>query len=203
MKSNRWQAISPSAYPWEQEALDFLSSHLPDHEPFRGWSNFEFIADDGTINEVDALVLGPTGLYLIEIKSRPGEITGDTHTWTWRNDGRPITDDNPLFLANRKARKLASLLRRQKEFVRLRLPFVEAIVFCSAPGNRLKLPESLAQHVFIRDHGTPLRGGIIEAVSQHHHGDPRDAVGEFVDALRRKELGKAPVLLTMYSCTCN
>lgn len=166
MKSNRWQAISPSAYPWEQEALDYLSRNLPDHEPFRGWSNFEFIADDGTINEVDALILGPSGLYLVEIKSRPGEISGDTHTWTWRNDGRLYTDDNPLFLANRKARKLASLLKRQKEFSRHRLPFIEAVIFCSASNNRLRLPDALAQRVFVRDQGNPLKGGIIDAVTQ-------------------------------------
>lgn len=79
MKSNRWQTISNSNYAWEREALAYLEQRLPDHEPFRGWSNFEFIADDGSINEVDALVLGPAGLYLIEIKSRPGEISGDVH----------------------------------------------------------------------------------------------------------------------------
>lgn len=187
MKPNRWQAISPSAYTWEQEALNFLATNLPDHEPFRGWSNFEFIADDGTINEVDALILGPNGLYLVEIKSRPGEIIGDNHTWTWRQDGRAFTDDNPLFLANRKARKLASLLKKQKEFNRHRPPFIEAIVFCSAPGNQLKLPEALAQRVFTRDKGAPLRGGIIDAVSQRRSNDSREAI----DAPMARSVGRA------------
>jgi serine/threonine protein kinase len=187
MKPNRWQAISPSSYPWEQEALNYLSQHLPDHEPFRGWSNFEFIADDGTINEVDALILGPAGFYLVEIKSRPGEISGDTHTWTWRQDGRPTTDDNPLFLANRKARKLASLLKRQKEFSRLRLPFIEAVIFCSAAGNRLKLPDSLAQRVFIRDQGNPPKGGIIEAVTQRRFSDNQFTI----DAPLARAIGRA------------
>lgn len=188
MKPNRWQAIAPSAYPWEQEALNYLSQNLPDHEPFRGWSNFEFIADDGTINEVDALILGPAGFYLVEIKSMPGEISGDTHSWTWRQDGRsPYTDDNPLFLANRKARKLASLLRRQKEFNRLRLPFVEAVVFCSANNNRLKLPESLGQKVFIRDHGMPPKSGIIEAVTRPRSGDAQFVI----DAPMARAIGRA------------
>jgi hypothetical protein len=40
---------------------------------------------------------------LIEIKSRPGLLTGAAHTWTWSGEGRRFTDDNPLVLTNRKA----------------------------------------------------------------------------------------------------
>jgi hypothetical protein len=47
MKSPRWIAISQSAFNWEREALEFLRSHLPDHEPWRAWANFEFIDDEG------------------------------------------------------------------------------------------------------------------------------------------------------------
>ncbi len=59
MQSPRWTEITPSQYPWERDALAFLRQRLPDHEPYRVWSNFEFIAGDGSINEVDALVLTP------------------------------------------------------------------------------------------------------------------------------------------------
>ena len=64
--------------------------------------------------EVDALVLSPAGLFLVEIKSRPGTVTGDTHTWTWLTDGRERSIDNPLLLTDRKSKRLASLLRRQR-----------------------------------------------------------------------------------------
>jgi ATP-dependent Lhr-like helicase len=40
-----WQQITPSQYPWEREALDYLKRRLPDHEPYRAWANFEFILD--------------------------------------------------------------------------------------------------------------------------------------------------------------
>jgi hypothetical protein len=30
--------------------LEYLRAGLPDHEPYMAWSNFEFLADDGTIN---------------------------------------------------------------------------------------------------------------------------------------------------------
>ena len=95
MKSNRWTAVSQSAFEWEREALDFLRDHLPDHEPWRAWSNFEFIDDEGRVNEVDALVLTPVGLVLIEVKSRPGTLRGDAYSWTWTTEGRQVTTDNP------------------------------------------------------------------------------------------------------------
>ena len=31
----RWATITPSQYPWEQAALDFVRAGLPDHEPYR------------------------------------------------------------------------------------------------------------------------------------------------------------------------
>ena len=49
----RWQAITDSEFPWERDALAFVRDRLPDHDPYRAWANFEFIADDGSINEVD------------------------------------------------------------------------------------------------------------------------------------------------------
>jgi hypothetical protein len=77
--------------------------------------NFEFVDDESRVNEVDLLVLGPAGLMLVEVKSRPGTIYGDAHSWIWTMDGR-YTVDNPFLLANRKAKRLASLLRRQHAF---------------------------------------------------------------------------------------
>ena len=58
---------------------------LPDIEPVRAWSNFEFVADDGSINEVDLLVLTSKGLPC-RIKSRPGIVDGDAMTWRWAGD---------------------------------------------------------------------------------------------------------------------
>lgn len=164
MSPDRWKTISPSQFAWEAEALDFLRQGLPDHEPYRAWSNFEFLADDGTINEVDTLMLTPMGLFLVEIKSRPGELSGDVHTWTWRYDGKIHTEDNPLFLANRKARKLASLLRRQKAAQKIACPFIEAVVFCSASELKCHLQGSARSNVFLRDDKDGCRAGILKAL---------------------------------------
>jgi Nuclease-related domain len=111
MNPSRWNVVQPSQYPWEREALDFLRAGLPDHEPYRAWANFEFITPEGQVYEVDLLVVTKLGLWLVEVKSRPGTVTGDYHTWTWSEPGgRRVTADSPYLLANRKARALASIL---------------------------------------------------------------------------------------------
>ena len=173
--SPRWQAITDSEFPWERDALAFVRDRLPDHDPYRAWSNFEFIADDGSINEVDLLVLTPKGFYMVEIKSRPGIVEGDQGTWTWRHVGRGHTVDNPLLLANRKAKKLISLLRRQPAFQRrTSTPFLEAHVFLSHEDVDCRVAQDLRERVHLRDTGTGRdeRPGIVAALTRHSAGTP-------------------------------
>jgi serine/threonine protein kinase len=157
-----WIAITPSSFAWEREALDYIKSQFPTHEPYRAWSNFEFIADDGSINEVDLLAFTRQGFFLVEIKSNPGILSGDIQTWTWQQDGQIKVVDNPLFLANQKAKKLASLLRRQRAFEKLRVPFIEPLIFCSAENLQCKLQGNAGFYVCLRDH--EHRPGIMAAL---------------------------------------
>lgn len=176
MEEGRWNEITRSEHPWEREALAFLRERLPDHEPYRVWANFEFMAPDGSINEVDALILTPKGFFLVEIKSRPGNVDGDASTWTWTSGDRLFTDDNPLLLANRKAKKLVGMLRRTRAVKQIRLPFLEARVFLSAEDNRLCLPEHVASLVHLRDHDAPdernTGRGIIDALTRWNADNP-------------------------------
>jgi serine/threonine protein kinase len=167
--TSNWTTVAESNFPWERDALEFVRQRFPTHEPYRAWSNFEFIADDGSINEVDVLVFTPQGFFLIEIKSRPGRLFGDAGTWTWETDGRPITTDNPLIAANTKAKKLNALLQRQKACKNKgSLPFLEALVFCSAPDLRCELQDTARYRVCLRDReqdgDTPARYGITAAI---------------------------------------
>src|SRR5437588_6873231 len=105
MMTTRWKLVTPSQFEHERRALDLIRAGLPDHEPYRAWANFEFQSADGAIYEVDLLVLTKQGLWLVEIKSRPGRVEGDAGTWTWIDKaGKRISVDNPVLLANRKAR---------------------------------------------------------------------------------------------------
>ena len=172
MSSPFWQAITESNFPWERDALEFVRTRFHDREPYRAWTNFEFIADDGSINEVDLLILTPVGFFLLEIKSRPGIIRGDAGTWTWQHDGRLFTDDNPIFAADRKAKKLKSLLERQKAVKKFkgRLPFLEPLVFCSAPDQQNQLSGTAAFRVCLRDRDATAdrsaRPGILAAIER-------------------------------------
>lgn len=168
--STNWTTITESKFPWEREALEFVRERFPTHEPYRAWSNFEFIADDGSINEVDLLVFSRYGFFLIEIKSRPGQLTGDAGTWIWKTDGKLRTTDNPLSATNLKAKKLRSLLERQRAFKsKGRVPFLEALVFCSAPDLQCDLHGNARFRVCLRDKDatddTLARPGIMAAIA--------------------------------------
>lgn len=168
-KATNWTTASESKFPWERDALDFVREQFPGRDPYRAWANFEFIADDGSVNEVDLLVFTPQGFFLIEIKSRPGRLFGDAGTWTWETDGKFSTVDNPLMLANLKAKKLKSLLQKQKAFKKKgQLPFVEALIFCSAPELKCELQGNARHRVCLRDReavgDNKARAGILVAI---------------------------------------
>jgi serine/threonine protein kinase len=166
-----WIVVSESPYPWEREALAFIRQQFPTHEPYRAWSNFEFMAEDGSINEVDLLVCSPQGFFLVEIKSRPGRVSGDAGTWTWDTDGRLLTMDSPVIAANGKAKKLRALLQRQPVWKRKgQLPFLEALVFCAAPDLQCALQGTARYRVCLRDRprdgAQPERPGMLAALTR-------------------------------------
>jgi serine/threonine protein kinase len=166
----RWQEIGGTRFPWEREALDYVREHLPDYDPYRGYALFEFIASDGSINEVDLLVIGPKGLFLVEIKSWPGVVNGDQREWVEERDGRPRFHENPLLGTDRKAKRLKSLLEQQASVrkARTRLPFIQPVVFLSHPEVVCKLPPLARQHVYLRDESAEgrQRDGILSALTQ-------------------------------------
>ena len=168
MESPRWNVITLSQFEWERRGLDFIRNGLPDHDPYRAWANFEFQAADGAIYEVDLLVLTKLGFWLVECKAWPGRIWGDTGTWTRLHEGKSHTEDNPLWLANRKAKALASLLKAQPALAKVRLPWLDALVFLSADDVQCELAGPARQRVLLRDisqtDDQPERKGILAAL---------------------------------------
>ncbi len=185
--SPRWREITVSEYPWERDALAFVRGRLPDIEPYQVWTNFEFIADDGSLNEVDLLALTPKGFHLVEIKSAPGVVEGDRGVWTWRREKRVRTVDNPLLLANRKAKKLIALLRRQPAMRSVPSPFLEARVFLSHESVDCRLPAELRGRVHLRDAGAGRaeRPGIVAALTRGAPPAGRRCDRPLARALRR------------------
>lgn len=178
MESPRWNIITPSQYEWERRGLDFIRTGLPDHDPYRAWANFEFQTPDGAIYEVDLLVLTKQGFWLVECKAWNGRITGDASTWTRFIGSEVHTDDNPLLLANRKAKALASVLKAQSATEKIRLPWLDALLFLSTDDVQCDLTGTARNRVLLKD--TDTRKGILAAlINRNGQGidpDPRSTI---------------------------
>ncbi len=163
-----WTSISDSEFPWERDALAFIRAGLPASSPIQVWSNFEFMAEGGAIYEVDTLVVGPWGAFLVEIKSLPGVVSSQAGSWIWRDGTNYKTRDNPLPLANRKCKALKSLLEQQAAFKRskVQVPFIEPLIFCSHEKNVLQLQGPQANGVCLRDRPDGSVPSIIGAISR-------------------------------------
>jgi serine/threonine protein kinase len=141
----RWTQCTPSEYAWERSALAYLKSVIPDREPYRAWANAEFIGADGSVNEIDLLLIAPAGVVLVEVKSWSGILTGDAGTWQQEHRA-PV--DNPVIGANRKARKMKSLLAAQPALRGRRLPWVDGVVFLSEPALEVRLTSEGRANVY-------------------------------------------------------
>jgi len=152
--ASNWHVYAESQYPLEADALNFVRDQFPSHSPWQAWSNFEFVADDGKLYEIDLMVFSPVGWFLVEIKSWAGILKGDEPT-TWRRTiggGRERSEDNPLFLLNTKAKKLKSLLERRRTPSERskRLPFLLPLVYLSHESFELQLTERACVSVVTR-----------------------------------------------------
>ncbi|MFP5345500.1 MAG: BREX system serine/threonine kinase PglW [Actinomycetes bacterium] len=128
MTAERWTQCTPSEYAWERAALTYLKNELPDGEPYRAWTNAEFIGSDGSINEIDLLLVTPGRIVLLEVKSWSGTVVGDAGTWRQLHRA-PV--DNPVIAVNRKARKLKTLLAAQPALRGRQVPWIQGAVFLS------------------------------------------------------------------------
>lgn len=159
MEPPRWKIITPSQHEWERRALDFVRKGLPNHDPYLAWSNFEFQTPDGAIYEVDLLVLTKQGFWLVECKSWSGRVTGDSGTWTRTHNGHTISEDNPILLANRKAKALSTLLKAQPATKKVSVPWLDAVVFLSADDLQCDLSGTARNRVVLKDRPASEPGG--------------------------------------------
>jgi Nuclease-related domain len=190
LSSARWKRFAESKFPHEREGLEFLSQGLPDSDPTLLYSNFEFIADDGSVNEIDALAVTRAGVFLVEIKSRGGIVSGNRHIWEWEKDGHTLPTDSPLILANGKARKLADLIGRQRAFRAERRPWIEALVFLSAQGISVRLTESERMRICERE-PRDKAPGIIPALLRREYFGSVPAHGVVIDRPAAKRVAQA------------
>ncbi|URN12067.1 NERD domain-containing protein [Streptomyces radiopugnans] len=169
--ARQWFQERPSPYPWEQDALDHVRRLLPEAEPYRAWAAFSFTARSGRVNECDLLVAVPAGLFLIEIKSHPGELHNTGSTWNFHGPDRTRTITNPLHFNDLKSKELRGRLQwaaRKLGMSDRIVPRVELTVFLSAPDLVSHLDEVQRIRVYGRDDG----GSGLDRIWQDFLGLP-------------------------------
>ncbi len=102
----------PTHYPWEREALDLIYPDIADIDPYQAWELHELHEPStGRLYEIDLAFLSRVGLFLVEIKSHPGVLTGDVVDWTFTDaESKRRTIECPYATINHKAKVLGSLL---------------------------------------------------------------------------------------------
>ncbi|MCC6750660.1 MAG: protein kinase [Deltaproteobacteria bacterium] len=154
------QGTTPFAH--EREAIDFAIRGLPNVDPYHLWALLElFEPASGRLYELDLLIFGYRALYLVEVKSAPGCYAGDRQDWyrTPPGESRRVYMENPLSLANLKAKVLKNRLRgamTQPD----RCPYVEPLIFLSHPEAETRFERYGDSHVVVRD-------TFLRAVSHH------------------------------------
>jgi len=171
-----------SEFQCESEAITFALDALPDCNPHLAWTLYELLDPrTGRLYEIDLLVLGANGLYLIEIKSQPGILTGDFQDRTFTDtSGKPRQIPCPYGGTNHKAKVLASLLKSE---LRRRPLWIQPLVFLSSPGIKIswdvRQPNWLVTRETIRDTLVNGMEGAPESIVS------RALMAELPDALRR------------------
>ena len=171
--SNRFLRIGDSPYPWEREAIDFAFAAMPDADPFHARALVDLLdPSTGSLYEIDLLVIGFSSIYLVEIKSHPGRISGDEVDWSWTSpEGVTRYMENPLRLANHKAKVLRGLMERDLRKAKSpeRVPFIQPLIFLSADGLQLDLTPGGQTSVVTRNTlARALRFHNFPGASQNH-----------------------------------
>jgi hypothetical protein len=117
----------------ERWAFKLLADELP--ESYFLLTNVEIPTQTGQAMEVDALVIGEWGIYVVDVKGYIGRLDAGLHAW--QLDGREV--DNSLAKANYVARVLAGRLKH-KIPVGVYAPWCQGMVFVTGrKGQEIEL----------------------------------------------------------------
>lgn len=156
LSQTRIHSPGQTPHAHERDAFDFVVAELPDSDPYHLWAFVDLVDPGGRRYDIDLLIIGYHALYLVEVKSHPGTLTGDAVDWTFTfpGGGRAVME-NPLRTTTHKARVLASLLEKQlgrdARSRGLGRPWVQPLVFLANPTLRVALKEPGNMHVVTRE----------------------------------------------------
>ncbi len=199
----RWTEVTRSQFTHEAEGLGLVRALLPQRDPFRAWSNFEFRDNHGKWHEVDLLVVGQRRLHLVELKYYSGTLRRRSHLAARRAPGRGLaTEAGPpqgAAAGEQAAGRASRLFIRFCEDNGLLRP-----VWITGPGVRRQ--EALdAQLAFFRQHPEdtdrewlmdavgylsrlPATRALVESHSALYLVSPRDEDGSLIHDLANPSL---------------
>jgi len=141
----------------ERWAFAFLEKNLPDS--YILVTNLEILTNSGQPMEVDALIIGSSSVFIVDVKGFIGRMNVDANAWTL--DGRHV--ENSLKKANYVARVFAGRVKNklsQGEYA----PWIQGMVFVTGNSGQnievVKNPEQLC--VFSPDN-------IVDALTQSEY----------------------------------
>jgi hypothetical protein len=148
-----WRKAGETINDGERRVIKALRDGLP--ESWVVISNLYLRLTSATVLEIDAVVVGRDGIWVIETKDWGGKITGDALHWQLA-DG--ALRDSPPASIERKAKALHSFLVNVRPVYR-GISKVGLVVIANR-GARLKLPEDERKVVFLLDDIVPaLKSG--------------------------------------------
>ena len=85
------QDIGTTPHEHERLAVLHLAEVLPDRAPFHLFALKDLVEPNGRRYEIDAIVVAPRAVFVVEIKSHPAHFRGDSIDWdvVWK-DGAAV-----------------------------------------------------------------------------------------------------------------
>ncbi len=179
LSAARFTEVTQSRFPHEQAGFKRLRQALPDVDPYHVWTNALLVEGSRTY-EVDAIVIGKHCIYVVELKAWKGEIQGDIQDWYVFEAGRRTYHENPVRLAEVKAKVLKSLL--QAKVKNAHVPWVEPLVWLTAEDVTPKLDDVASRWV--------VKGDAIARAITHRDYHPHQEPKQFIDRPQMEAIKK-------------
>lgn len=117
------------------------------------------LKDGERSGNIDHIVVGPTGIFIIETKNNEGIITYDCYGWKGL-----VENKNPVFQVNRNMFRVKDVLKNCEIFSD-KMPYLKSIVVFSNPKAKLRIlnePEYGCKIIQIKDKEDPSLAEIIK-----------------------------------------
>lgn len=134
--------------------------------------NDVLLKDGQRSGNIDHIVVGPTGIFVIETKNNQGVITYDRYGWKGMGENK-----NPIFQVNKNMFRVKDVLKKCDVFTE-KPPYLKSVVVFSNPKVNLKIMSQ------------PDYGCIVHQIKSFEDPSLADLVKKEPERFSHEELGK-------------